>query len=121
MTELVKKGPSASSILAAGLKFAKSRQSTYGAPSIEGSQTRESTELVPAPREAPELTPSSIKFTLTSPASVAAAAIAAGRIASREDAGDGDREGKVYFKAWGKPEGRIGGGQFPELPLPFIY
>lgn len=99
---VAKKGASPSSILAAGTNFAKSRQNAYGAPKTEVVVMREPKEQLPdslvQPAEQPQLavevpeadagdttprmpsgpslsalTPSSMEFTLASPATVAAA------------------------------------------------
>ena len=125
-----KKGPSGDSIRAAGFKFAKSRQTAYSTPKSGASIAHEQKEPPPAPNEAIEppdqtkatdmelpgvssgqlrsdLTPSSMEFTLASPAAVAAAAIATARMQTQEDAAaEGNREKAIYFKAWGKPEER---------------
>ena len=129
-TEPPKEGPSGDSILAAGLKFAKTRQTAYGTPKTGASIAQEQREPPPATNKAIEspdqtkatdmelpgvssgqlrsdLTPSSMEFTLASPAAVAAAAIATARMQTQEDAAaEGDREKAIYFRAWGKPEER---------------
>ena len=144
-TESIKKGPCPRSILAAGLKFAKSRQYAYGAPKIEAPPAEESKDPPPTPLELPNeplsfssklaiqtpatdtrkdsphaasgqslssLTPSSMEFTLASPASIAAAAISTAPMATQEPAAaQGQLEHKIYLKSWGKPQEREGGGK----------
>jgi len=114
-----KRGPSANSILAAGLQFAKSRQNAYGAPKApaapvkmrqppplqrpvepaaactkvttetNGTDTANNLPLVPSDQSRSDLTPSSMVFALASPATIAAADIVTTRRETQEDAAAG--------------------------------
>jgi len=114
-----KKGASANSILAAGLKFAKSRQNAYGAPKaaaapvkmrqppplqrpiepaaastkvtteMNGTDTAKTLDVVPSDQSRSDLTPSSMVFALASPATIAAADIVTTRRETQEDAAAG--------------------------------
>lgn len=114
-----KKGASADSILAAGLKFAKSRQNAYGAPKVaavpvkmrqppplqrplepaavstkvttetNGTDTASILPVVPSDQARSDLTPSSMVFALASPATIAAADIVTTRKETQEDAAIG--------------------------------
>ena len=114
-----KKGASADSILAAGLKFAKSRQNAYGAPKIASApvkmrqapplqkpvepaiasvnvttedneiNTANKVPLVPSDQSRSDLTPSSTVFAFALPATIAAANIVTTRKETREEAATG--------------------------------